>query len=180
MIGQIRQVAVKECGWLKEEDFLQGLAFIQTIPGGTVPQMVAYVGYRLRGVPGALASTVAYLLPSFITLVVLSILYFKTRTFWFREPLFKGLSAMVVAIVLNACLTLGKPILRDWQAILIAVLSFIGFFFRLNILVILASAGLAAFLLYRKEKESEVSPGSERSAPEIKKEDLRFLGLWGR
>lgn len=179
MIGQIKQAAVNQCGWLKEEDFLQGLAFIQTIPGGTVPQMVAYVGYRLRGIPGALASTVAYLLPSFLTLVVLSIIYFKTQTLWFREPLFKGLSAIVVAIVLSACLTLGKPILRDWQAIVISVLSFIGFFFRLNILVILASAGLAAFILYRKEKESEVSARFERSAPEVKKEDLYFLGLMG-
>jgi len=179
MIGQIKQAAVKECGWLKEEDFLQGLAFIQTIPGGTVPQMVAYVGYRLRGIPGALASTVAYLLPSFLTLVFLSIIYFKTRTFWFREPLFKGLSAIVVAVVLSACLTLGKPILRDWQAIVISILSFIGFFFRVNVLVILASAALAAFLLYRKEKESEVSPRFERSTLEIKRGDLYFLGLLG-
>ena len=152
MIGQIKQTTVNECGWLKEEEFLQGLGFIQAIPGGTVPQMVAYVGYRVRGIPGALASTLAYLLPPFTTLVVLSIIYFRTRTLWFRVPLFKGLSAIVVAIVLDACLTLGKPILRDWQAVAISILSFIGLFFRVNILVILASAGLAAFLLYRKEK----------------------------
>ena len=69
-------------------------------------------------------------------------------------PLFKGLSAIVVAIVLNACLTLGKPILRDWQAVVISILSFIGLFFRVNILVILASAGLAAFFFTEREKES--------------------------
>jgi chromate transporter len=177
MIGQIRQMVVNDCGWMEEEDFLQGLAFVQTIPGGTVPQMVAYAGYRLRGISGALASMVAYLLPPFFTLVVLSIIYFRTRTLWFTGPIFKGLSAMVVAIVLDACLTLGRPILRDWQAILISVLSFTGLFLRLNILVILVSAGMAALLLYRKER-IKAGPGRfDAPVPKLRKEDIQMLAL---
>ena len=179
MIGQIKQTTVNECGWLKEEEFLQGLGFIQAIPGGTVPQMVAYVGYRVRGHSRRARVYPGLSPPPVYDPCVLSIIYFRTRTLWFRVPLFKGLSAIVVAIVLDACLTLGKPILRDWQAVAISILSFIGLFFRVNILVILASAGLAAFLLYRKGKGAEAPARCERPAPEINRKDLYFLGLSG-
>lgn len=177
MIGQIRRVVVNEYGWLKEEDFLQGLAFIQTIPGGSVPQMAAYAGYRLRGVAGAVTSMAAYLIPPFFTLVVLSVAYFKTRNLWFTNPLFTGLSAIAAAIVLDACLTLGKPILRDWQAVLIAVLSFAGLFVRLNILVILIGAGFMALLLYKKEKTGAAPGGFEGTRPGMGKEELCLLGV---
>ncbi len=178
MIGQIQQATVNDCGWMKGEDFLQGLALCQMIPGATVPQMVAYVGYRLRGIPGALVSFVAYLLPPFIALVALSTIYFTTQAVWFRGALFKGLSAIVVAIVLNACITLGKPVLRDWQAVLISLLAFFGFLFRLNIVVILVSAAMAAFFLYKNKRQVQPPP-LERPAAAVKKADLCYLGLLG-
>lgn len=176
MIGQIRQTAVSAHGWLKDEEFLRGLAFVQAIPGGTVPQMVAYVGYRVGGFAGALAAALGYLIPPFAALVVLSTVYFRTGSFWLREPLFKGLSAIAVAIVLNACLTLGKPILRDWQAVFIALLSLIAFFFRLNVVAILAFAALAALFLYGKGEDTG-SPCSGGERPQLRKKDYCLLGL---
>ena len=52
---------------------------------------------------------------------------------------------MVVAIVLNAFLNFGKPILREWKAVLIAVLSFVGFLFQLNTCPGLHRGGSAGF-----------------------------------
>ena len=111
MIGQIREMSVKECGWIKEEDFLRGLALCQLIPGATVVQMVTYIGYRLRGIWGALASAIAFVLPAFIALLLLSIIYFKFQSLWFIQALFKGLGAIVVSILLNTCITFGRSIL---------------------------------------------------------------------
>ena len=48
MMGQIREMSIKEYGWIKEEDFFRGLALCQLIPGATVVQMVTYIEYRLH------------------------------------------------------------------------------------------------------------------------------------
>jgi chromate transporter len=165
MTGQIKQAVVADYGWIKEQEFLQGVALCQLIPGASMVQLVTYIGYRLRGIWGALLSAIAFTLPAFIVIVILSVIYFKMQTLWFIEALFKGLGAIVVAIVLNACITLGRSILRDWKMILISFLSFFGFFFRWNVILIFVLAGVAALFLRPKGKNTE-SP--------FHHEDLKF------
>jgi chromate transporter len=63
MIGQIKQTLVNEQNWIKEEEFLKGLGLCQLIPGATMVQVVTYIGYRLRGIRGAL--TLRY--PAFLS-----------------------------------------------------------------------------------------------------------------
>jgi chromate transporter len=177
MIGQIKQTVVNEYAWLKEDEFLRGMALCQLIPGATMVQMVTYIGYRLRGFWGALTSTLAFILPAFLALVILSALYFNIQTIPFINALFKGLGAIVVAIVLNASITLGKPIIKDWKVILISVLSFFSFFFRLNILLIFVLAGVAAILLHPKGSQLKVAPPQKLEREGAKGRDYLLLGL---
>jgi chromate transporter len=155
MSGQIKQAVVNDYGWIREQEFLQGIALCQLIPGATNVQLVTYVGYQLRGIWGAILSAIAFILPAFIFMVILSAIYFKVQTLWFIEALFKGLGAIVVAIVLYACITLGRSILKDWKVILISFLSFFGFFFRWNVILIFILAGVFALLLRPKERKLE-------------------------
>ncbi len=124
---------------------MRGVALCQLIPGATMVQIVTYIGYRVRGIWGALTATVAFVLPAFIALLILSAIYFRFHSLSFIQALFKGLGAIVVAIILNACITFGRPILKDWKVILIAVLSFVAFFLRWNFVLIFVLAALPAF-----------------------------------
>ena len=178
MTGQIKQAVVSDYGWIKEQEFLQGIALCQLIPGATMVQLVTYIGYRLRGIWGAFLSAVAFILPAFIVLTILSALYFKMQNLWFIEALFKGLGAIVVAIVLNACLTLGRSILKDWKVALISFLSFFGFFFRWNVILIFILAAVASLLLRPKEGKLESPSSAEGLKLTAKKGgDYRILGL---
>ena len=177
MIGQIKQTIVNERNWIKEEEFLKGLGLCQLIPGATMVQMVTYIGYRLRGIRGALISAIAFILPAFLSLLILSSIYFKIQTHWLIQALFKGSGAMVVALVLNAGITLGKSILKDWKVILICVLSFFGFLFRWNILLIFLFASMAAILLYRQIPSKEISAPEGFEQKGVKKEDYLFAGM---
>ena len=163
MISHIKETAVNKNGWIKEGEFMRGVALCQLIPGATMIQIVTYVGYRVRGIWGALTATVAFVLPAFIAILILSFIYFKFHTLWFIEALFKGLGAIVVAIILNACITFGKPILRDWKVILIAVLSFFAFFFQVNFVLIFVFAAAAGLLLRPKTPQSKAAAAG--SAP---------------
>ena len=108
MIAQIKETAVNKNGWIKEGEFMRGVALCQLIPGATMVQIVTYIGYRVRGIWGALTAAVAFVLPAFIALLILSAIYFRFHSLWFIDALFKGLGAIVVAIILNACITFGR------------------------------------------------------------------------
>jgi chromate transporter len=145
--SQMKKAIVKDYGWLKEPEFMQGLALCQMTPGATFIMLSTYIGYRLRGIWGAFTCAVAFVIPAFILLVILSALYFKLGDLWFTQSLFKCLGAMVVAIVLNAFINFGRPIVKDWKAVLIASLSFFGFLFRWNVLLVFILAAVGAFFL---------------------------------
>src|SRR5512136_2581832 len=69
---QMKKVIVKDLGWLKEPEFMQGIALCQLIPGATFVQMSTYIGYRLRGIWGAFFCAIAFVLPAFALLLILS------------------------------------------------------------------------------------------------------------
>ncbi len=177
--GQMKKAVVKDWGWMKEPEFMQGMALCQLIPGATFVQLSTYIGYRLRGIWGAFISAIAFVLPAFALLLILSTLYFKWGNLWFIQSLFKGLGAIVVAIVLNAFINFGKPIVKDWKVVLIAILSFFGFLFRLNTVLVFILAAVIALLLRPTIAAKPGPPPPSQGVTETAKEgwDSLFLGV---
>jgi chromate transporter len=177
--GQMKKTIVKDLGWMKEQEFMQGVALCQLIPGATFVQLSTYIGYRLRGIWGAFICAIAFVLPAFFLLLVLSTLYFGLGNLWFIQALFKGLGAIVMAIVFNALINFGKPIFKDRKGILIAAFSFLGFLFRLNtVLVFILAAGAALLLRPAVAKPVPASPPEgQRSTPQVTGDYLFLVAL---
>jgi len=171
MIGQIKETTVTRHQWVKEGEFMRGVALAQLIPGATMIQIVTYVGYRVRGIWGALTAMVAFVLPAFIAILILSFIYFKFHSLWLIQALFKGLGAIIVAILLNACITFGRPILRDWKVILIAVLSFFAFFFKWNFVLIFVLAAATSLLLRPQIAPAKAGPSGGAPLQRTKEKD---------
>ena len=176
MIGQIKETVVNRYAWIKEGEFMRGVALCQLIPGATMVQIVTYVGYRVRGILGALTAAVAFVLPAFIALLVLSAIYFKFHSLWFIQALFKGLGAIVVAILLNACITFGRSILKDWKVILIAALSFFAFFLQWNFVLIFVFAAVTSFVLRPKIPLTKAAASGGPSL-NVKKKEYLIIAL---
>jgi chromate transporter len=175
--GHMKNAMVKEYGWMKEPEFLQGLAFCQMLPGPLFPMLSAYIGYRLRGIWGAFFSVLAFLFPSFVMVFLLSVFYFRWGDIGVVQNLFKGLGAIVVALVLHAVINFGRPLLSDWKTILIAGLSFIGLVLRWNILMVFVFAAGLALLLRPPIPGAEPWASSPAAMlPRRKGEDFLFLG----
>ncbi len=179
MIAQIKEAAVNRYGWVTEEMFMRGAALCQLIPGATMVQIVSYIGYRIRGIPGALTAAVAFVMPAFIALLALSVLYFKLHSLWFIQALFKGLGAIVLAIILNACLTFGKNVLKDWKTVTISVLSFFAFFCRWNLLLIFVLAAAAGLLLRPAIAPGKTAPPVGKPAGAAKRNEYLQVALLG-
>ncbi len=174
--GEIKRAIVKESRWISEQEFLQGMAFCQMLPGATWVMLSTYIGYRLRGIWGAFFCAVAFILPAFTLIAILSLFYFRWGDLWLIQSLFKGLGAIVVSLVLNAFIGFSRSILHGWKVLLLALLSFIGFILRWNIMVVfLLAAGLALLLRVTKGGNRLVEAVEAGQAPP-NKTDFIFLG----
>ncbi len=176
---QMKKMIVKESGWITEQEFMQGMALCQLVPGATFVQLSTYIGYRLRGIWGAFICAIAFVLPAFALLLILSTVYFKLGNLWFIQSLFKGLGAIVVAIVLNAFINFGKPIIKDWKIVLIAILCLCGFLFQLNtVLVFIVAGGLALLLRPSITGKAASAPAAQGASEPARKEGYSlFLGV---
>jgi chromate transporter len=152
MMAYLRQECVGKRQWLTEQDFKDGMALCHTIPGGTMMQMATYTGYRLRRLPGALVAAVGFVLPAFLLMTTLSAAYFAFGDLRLIRALFHGLGAIVVAIILNACVSLTRTAVHGWAGFLLVVLAFAALAFRVNLLLVLLGAALLALVFFRGER----------------------------
>lgn len=148
MVAYIRKMAVEKKHWLDEQSSREGVALCQTIPGATAMQMAAYVGLRVRGVAGAAASFIGFGLPACLFMMVLSALYERTHTLPAVIAIFKGLQAIIVAIVANATVSFGRTSIKNWKSTILA-LSAAGLFgWRVNPILVILLAALLGCLFY--------------------------------
>jgi chromate transporter len=141
MVEPIRQRVVVEKNWLSQQEFLDGLALCQLVPGATVVQLATYVGYRLRKTAGALAAAGAFILPAFLLMVGLSFLYFRYGNLAWVKTVSRGFSAVVIALLVQALWRLTPTIRRHWLDTLIALAALAAFWLKVNYLLVFLAAG---------------------------------------
>jgi chromate transporter len=150
MLAYMRTMVVEQQHWLAAEPFQAGVALCQTIPGATAMQMAAYIGFRLRGVAGAVASFIGFGLPAFLLMLTLSALYVHTARLPMALAALQGLRVLIIAIVAQATRSLGRTPLHTWRDGLIALVGAGLFGWGLHpILVILVAAVCGGMLLRR-------------------------------
>ncbi|MNO38542.1 putative chromate transport protein [compost metagenome] len=71
VIPLIRHDAVTRYAWLTDDEFGETLAIANALPGPIATKMAAYLGYKLKGVRGAIVSVLAHILPSGIAMIAL-------------------------------------------------------------------------------------------------------------
>ncbi len=157
ILAEMRALVKRE-RWLTEPELNEGIALVQLYPGPVMVDLTAYVGYRLRGVAGALAATFGFVLPSFVLMVILSSIYFALGAVAWVQPLFVGLEALVVGVVLNMALDFGAQNVRGREEAVIAAAAFAALLLRLNaVLIVLVALGAGALLLRPAENSSPIT-----------------------
>jgi chromate transporter len=102
LAGYMQRDLVERRRWTSEEDYRVGLALAQLAPGPLAAQLAIYLGYVRGGLLGATLVGVAFILPSFLMVVVLGILYVQYGGLWWMRALFYGIGAAVIGIIVRA------------------------------------------------------------------------------
>lgn len=138
-----------QAGLLSRQQLMDAIAVGQFTPG-PVFSSVTFIGYQINGISGALWSTIAIFLPSFVLVALINPLMKKMRQSKLLSVFLDSVNVAAIALIASVCFTMGNEVIADWRTLLIAVISiFVVFRFKkLNsAFVILGGAFLG--LLYQ-------------------------------
>lgn len=104
----IRSRVVTQQGWLTTGEFTDIISIAEMTPGPLGINIASFVGTRVGGIPGTVAATFAYVLPSFFIVMILARVYYKYRSIDSVKGVLNGLHPAVVAMVLAAAIKIVK------------------------------------------------------------------------
>jgi chromate transporter len=126
LAGYMQRDLVEQRRWIAPQDYVEGLALAQLAPGPLAAQLAIYLGWIRSGVLGATLVGVAFVLPSFVMVLVISALYVRWGGLPWMQGVFYGVGAAVIAIIGRSAyklvrLTLGQDALL-WAIFAVAAI----------------------------------------------------------
>lgn len=143
---------------IEQQEILQGVSLASVLPGPMAVNVVSFIGYKLRGVKGALISMAAILLPCFVLMLLLSKLYFTYGNIPAFGKFFAGILPAVGAIIVSVSYTMGKKNIKDvWQLTIAFASTLLVFFLKsyITTLLIIIFSGCIGYLIYHKKQSQK-------------------------
>lgn len=137
-------------GLLSRQQLIDAIAVGQFTPG-PVFSSVTFIGYQINGFSGAVISTVAIFLPSFVFVALLHPLMKKIRNSQLLSTFLDAVNVASVAIILAVCYEMAKDSISDWRTILIAIISliFVFKFSKINSAFVVLGGAVLGYFLFR-------------------------------
>jgi chromate transporter len=163
-VGYLQRDLVERRAWLTRQDFLDGVALGQTMPGPLAAQVVMWLGFLRAGTLGALVTAAAFIAPSFLLVLAVAVVYARYAGLPVVQALFAGIAPAVMAIIAIAAYKLARmtnrrdPRLWAISAVLAVVTALTG----AEIAVLFIAAGLLMVALDappRWRRRSPAVPG---------------------
>jgi len=169
LISVVQNYLVDREKLLTDKDMLDGISLATVLPGPVAVNVVAYAGYKIRGIGGALVCATAVILPSFFLILFLSYLYFNWGDIPAVNSVFQGFLPAVAAIIAATAINMGKKALSGFTEVAIAVAAvliiiLVGGFY--STLVVIFSSGALGWFLFRKDESINKAENSKANIPE--------------
>jgi chromate transporter len=147
-IPLIEQIVVQEHSWLTRQEFVDAIALGQVTPGPILIS-AAFIGYKVSGLIGAATATVGIFLPPAVLMLASASLLARARNSQAVKSVLRGIRPAVIGMIAAAAWSIGNTAVPNWQsaAIFLAALAAL-LRFRVDVVWIIPSAGLAGLLLY--------------------------------
>jgi chromate transporter len=148
VIAQIRRLVVTQKRWLSEEEFLDAVSLAQSLPGANAVNAISYIGLKVAGLRGALAAATSFILPSFLMMLVLTIVHGYLHQLPDAQRVFQGFNAAVVGLIAATVVKIGKTAMqRQWHLEMGVATGFILIFTSTSIAEIVLLAGMAGIFI---------------------------------
>jgi chromate transporter len=149
MLPFIKKEIIEVHHWLTTSEFIDILAVSEMTPGPIAINSATFLGYKVAGVIGSIAATVAVVLPSFIVISLIYHFYTKFRNSPYVDWAFKGIRPVVLGLIASASISVAKDAFIDLKSVIIAaVLFYVVSFKKLNPIIAIVLAGVIGVLVY--------------------------------
>lgn len=152
MFPLMKSEVVDSKGWISDEEMVDYYALGQSIPGIIGMNTVTLIGYRKRGIPGAIAAAAGMAMPSLV--IILLVIAFLAPYFdhpWAQKA-FSGIRVAVTAMIVMAVWQIARKSLDRISKGAIAVGSFVAIVgLQANPVLMIVTGALLGLLLFRKE-----------------------------
>ncbi len=174
MIPLLERIAITKKKWMSEEEMAECVAISQTMPGVIAVNMATYVGNKRMGFPGALASTVGVILPSFIIIMVVAHILGYISDNPYLEGALMGVKAGLCGLIVATTYRMAKRNLRSIFGWIMAVASFISIaFLGINGFYVVIAAGVLGIVYYLISRKQTREEG-------FASEDMEYKGKGGK
>lgn len=123
MVPLIEREFVDNKKWISREDFIDLLAVAQTVPGILAINMAIFVGYRLKGLRGAIATAFGTAFPSFAIILLIALFFTNFQDNPTVIKVFKGIRPAVVALIAAPCFQMARSAKLTWRNAIIPVIA---------------------------------------------------------
>ena len=153
MIPLIEKEVVENKKWIEKEYFLDLLSLAQSAPGVMAINTSIFVGYKLRGFKGALASSLGTIFPSFIIILFIASYFVDIKNNTIIEKMFNGMRPAVVALIAGPVWKLSKVAKMNKFTIFIPlIVVFLVFYLKISpVYVVISALFIGVFLNYLKK-----------------------------
>jgi chromate transporter len=158
----LMQREVLSAGWVTAEEFADAVAVSNALPGPIAPQVSAYVGYKIAGVPGAISATAGSVIPTTLLMLVMIALFFGIKNSPAVAAMLKAVRPVVVGLLAFVAFEMfrtvwGAPQLgwrqalaSGWDKAAIAVVTFgVLMFTNISPAWLVLAAAVLGYLIYR-------------------------------
>ena len=123
MVPLIEDEIVNKRKWIAQEDFINLLAIAQSVPGILAVNISIFIGYKLRGIRGSVATTLGTILPSFVIILAIALFFHSFKDNPIVERIFKGIRPAVVALIAAPTFAMAKSARINRYTIWIPIVS---------------------------------------------------------
>ena len=172
MIALLENEFVSKRNWMSDGEFAEMVAIAESTPGPIAINAATYIGYRQKGVFGAVLSTIAVCIPSFAVIYVISLFFNEFLKIAWVAAAFRGIQAGVVVLISLAGIKMFIKMKKNLFNVLVAAATFICMimfslfavdFSSVFYILISAVSGLLIFLVKRMRERKKRSENNDIS-----------------
>ncbi|MZQ84184.1 chromate transporter [Paenibacillus sp. 5J-6] len=121
MLPAIHREVVETNKWMSDDEMTELLAISGAAPGGVGVNVSALVGYHLAGIRGAVAAVIGITLPTFLIVMILSMVYAFLQSYPKMQAIMEGIHAAIVGLIAAAAYKMAKSSIIDKMTLFAAV-----------------------------------------------------------
>lgn len=156
MLPLIQRTVVYKKRWMKDEEFVEMLALINSLPGAFSINTSIFIGFRKRGITGAVVASLGTMLPSFCIILIIAWLLLQGQEMEWLNKFFLGVRPVVVAMLIDAGIKFWQSSIKQISDIVLVIIGTAAVALTgINAALVILAGAVIGIIWYRRKLQDE-------------------------